>query len=183
MNFSTLSTARKLLCALMILTLGVIATQLGYGLHMAGAGLVVGMAWVNNEPILQLLTTVGFVDALGYLRVARSVIAKTANYQVLASDGSGTLFTTRGNAANITFTLPVPTPQLTGVVFYFANAVDFNMIVSAGAGKAITFNNAAAASLAASTAGQKIGAIIRAYCDGTSWYLQGSTIGVTYTVA
>lgn len=183
MNFSTLSTARKALVALLLLSISAIATHLGYGLHLAGAGLVVGMAWSATEPIVQLLASVGFADALGFLRVVRSVIVKTANYQLLASDGSGTLFTTRGAVGAVTFTLPVPAPQLTGVAYEFLNTVDQAMTVSAGAGKAVTFNNAAAASLAASTAGQKIGAIIRAYCDGTSWHLQGSTVGVTYTVA
>ena len=37
--------------------------------------------------------------------------------------------------------------------------------------------------VAASTAGQKIGAEIYAISDGTSWLIQGRTVGVTYTVA
>jgi hypothetical protein len=40
----------------------------------------------------------------------RSVVIKTANYQILASDGSGTMFTTRGAVGAVTFTLPVPIP-------------------------------------------------------------------------
>jgi len=144
---------------------------------------VLGMAWLDGESAVALLRSLGFADANNFLRVVKRVVAKTADYTVLATDGSGTMFTTLGAAGAVNFTLPAPTPQLAGTVFEFFNAVNQNMTVTAGAGKAITFNNAAAASLAASTAGQKIGAVIRAYCDGASWYLQGSTIGVTYTVA
>lgn len=176
-------TTRQWVGMLLILVVAIVLRVLGHDHGTAPYAPVLAASWLLSEPTVTYLISIGFVDALGFLRVVRSVVAKTANYQILASDGSGTLFTTRGSAGAVTFTLPVPAAQLSGVVFEFLNTVDQNMIVSAGAGKAVTFNNAAAASLAASTAGQKIGAVIRAYCDGTSWHLQGSTIGVTYTVA
>jgi hypothetical protein len=114
----------------------------------------------------------------------RRVVAKTASYTVNpAVDRSGTIFTTRGAGGAITFTLPTPTAALTGWAYSFHNVVAQDLTVSAGTGKGIAFNNAACASLAATTTGQEIGAIIDAICDGTSWFLLGGTNGVTYTVA
>lgn len=96
------------------------------------------------------------------------VQAKTANYAVVAADNN-TLFTTLGAAGAVTFTLPAP---VRGLRFRFFNAVDQAMTVAAaGAGQIITFNNAAAASVAFSTAGNKIGASVEiiASSDGTKW--------------
>jgi ABC-type proline/glycine betaine transport system substrate-binding protein len=145
--------------------------------------LALGMSWLTSEPTVQYLISIGFADALGFPRIVRSILAKTANYTVLVTDGSGTVFTNRGAAGAVTYTLPAPTPQLTGVVYEFHGVADQVFTVSAGAGKAVAFNNAAAASLAASTAGQKIGARIKAICDGTSWLLVGEGVACTYTVA
>src|SRR5262245_46765218 len=113
------------------------------------------------------------------------VINKTSSYTVspVKGDYSGTMFTTRGAGAAVTFTLPTPNPGLAGTQYEFLNVAGQNMIVDAGVGKAVTFNNLTARSLAASTAGQLIGARISAICDGTSWVLCGESAGVTYTVA
>lgn len=113
------------------------------------------------------------------------VIAKSANYTVNPArpDAPGTVFTNRGATAPVTFTLPVPNAGLAGVGFQFRGVADQNVIVSAGAGKGIAFNNAACASLAFQTAGQRIGASINALCDGASWLLTGENAGVTYTIA
>lgn len=116
-----------------------------------------------------------------------NVVAKTASYTVdLNATRSGTRFTNRGASGAITFTLPTPNAGdqvRVGYCLSFLGVADQNVIVAAAAGKAVVFNNAAAASLAAQTAGQKIGALIEAMWDGTSWHLDGATNGVTYTVA
>lgn len=110
--------------------------------------------------------------------------AKTASYTIIPwADRPGTRFTNRGATGNITFTLPAPSLALAGVIYEFFGVADYNIVVSGGSSKVVTFNNAAAASLAAQTSGQKIGAHIKAECDGTSWHLVGDRIGVTYTVA
>ena len=108
--------------------------------------------------------------------------AKTANYTVLVSD-VGTLFTTTGNAAPITFTLPALAIGLGP--FDFLNTVDQNMIVAAPAGKLITFNNAAATSVAFQTASNKIGGRARFWCNvaGTFYYMENLSPGNTITVA
>lgn len=115
----------------------------------------------------------------------RRTIAKTGNYSINPNKGdfSGTIFTNRGAGAGVTFTLPNPTPALAETHYRFVGVADQTFTVAAPAGKAVAFNNAAATSLAASTAGQKIGAVIEAFCDGTSWLLTGAAAGVTYTVA
>ena len=122
-----------------------------------------------------------------YLGGVRKVVAKAASYTIKLNqpDRSNTLFTTRGGSGAITFTLPAPKPALAGTVFEFLNEVDQNMIVSAGASSAVAFNNASCASLAAQTSSQKIGAKIRATVNdaGTKWFLEGTSVGVTYTVA
>lgn len=122
-----------------------------------------------------------------YFGGVRKVVPKTASYTIKLNqpDRSGTLFTTAGAGGAVTFTLPAPRPAIAGTVFEFYNEVGQNMIVSAGAAGGIAFNNASCASLAAQTGGQLIGAKIRATVNpaGTRWLLEGTTLGVTYTVA
>lgn len=115
----------------------------------------------------------------------RKIVPKTANYTVDPNQHRPqTRFTNRGAAGAVTFTLPaVSAGQKIGLEYEFAGVADQTFTVAAPAGKAVCFNNAAATSLACSTGGQKIGAVIRASWDGTSWMLVGWTVGVTYTVA
>lgn len=113
----------------------------------------------------------------------RKVVAKTANYTVdLSVHRPQTRFTNRGAGGAVTFTLPSGGGRV-GLEFEFFGVADQTFTVSAGAALGVAFNNAACASLACSTSGQKIGALIRATWDGTSWHLVGSSVGVTYTVA
>jgi hypothetical protein len=121
------------------------------------------------------------VQLTGY----RKIVPKTAAYTIdLNQHRPQTRFTNRGAGGSVTFTLPTPASnQRVGLEFEFLGVADQTVIVSAGAGKGVAFNNAACASLAFQTGGQKIGALITATWDGTSWHLVGSTIGVTYTVA
>jgi hypothetical protein len=114
----------------------------------------------------------------------KQVIAKAASYTVsMDRDRAGTIFTTRGAAGAITFTLPTLTAARAGTYYEFHNVVDQNMVVTAAAGKAICDGNAAATSLTASTASHKIGARILAEWDGSAWLLSQRNTGVTGTVA
>lgn len=103
-------------------------------------------------------------DMVGNRFAYLNLVAKTANYQVLATD-NGTLFTTTGAAAEVDFTLPATI--VCGSRFSFLNTVGQTMKVIAPAGKLVTFNNAAATSVAFSTAGNLIGAQVDILTDET----------------
>ena len=120
------------------------------------------------------------------LRLVQRVVPKSASYTiVIPMDSPGTVFTTKGASGAVTFTLPTPGRNILGHWFEFLNVVNQNMAV---AGALCTKNNAAAASVTASTSGEKIGARIHATCietaDGTfKWATSGIAVGHTYTVA
>jgi hypothetical protein len=115
-------------------------------------------------------TTGGLIVKAIMSFLAAATVAKTANYTIgtNTTDVIGSIFTNRGAAGAVTFTLPSPSA---GAYYFFAGVADQNITISAGAGLAVTFNNAAAASLAFSTAGNKIGAFAAAISDGTQWLL------------
>lgn len=123
------------------------------------------------------------------LRMQAPTLPKTASFTVdLVATKCGTRFTNRGAGGAVTMTLPTPQTSVAswdGYWVEFFGIADQSITIAAAAGKARTFNNAAATSLAASTGGQKIGAKIRAKWDAAAgaWHLEGTTIGVTYTVA
>lgn len=83
---------------------------------------------------------------------------KAASYTVVAAD-NGSHFFTLGASGAVVFTLPA-VANCRGYRFRFSNVVDQNMTITAPAGLLVTFNNAAATSVAFSTSGQKIGASV-----------------------
>jgi hypothetical protein len=95
----------------------------------------------------------------------RRTIAKTANYTVVNGTDNGTVFTTTGAGGAVTFTLPTTIKK--GQRWLFFNCVGQNMTIAAPAGKLVTFNNAAATSVAFSTAGNLIGASVEIQVDDT----------------
>ena len=103
---------------------------------------------------------------------------KVAAYTVTAAE-TGTHFNTTGATTAITFTLPAIS---TGPwVFKFINSVDLAMTVTAAtADTIITYNDIDIDSVGAATAGELIGAVINAYCDGTSLWVTGETGMPTY---
>lgn len=123
-----------------------------------------GMSTVNDKVAPGIL---GYILNIAFRWF---VVAKPQGYTLTVKDFCK-VFTTRGGTANATFTLPTAASSGSGAWAIFFNAVDFNMVVAGTATEVITFNNAAATSLAAATAGELIGACILAVCDGTSWYL------------
>lgn len=123
------------------------------------------------------------------LRMQAPTIAKTASFTVdLNATKPGTRFTNAGAGGSVTITLPTPA---TGVASWdgwwceFYGVADQTIILAAAANKAVTFNNAAATSIAAQTGGQKIGALLTAHWDAVlgKWHLAGAGAGVTITVA
>lgn len=116
------------------------------------------------------------------VRPVYTVTAKTANYTVAAAD-FGTIFTTRGAGAAVTFTLPAVTNNAGEWVEFYALA-NFNMIVAGPDEGLVVKNDLTADSIAYQTANEIIGGGFRAVCDGTSWIvvplaeeLQTVTIG------
>ena len=82
----------------------------------------------------------------------------TADRTVVLAD-HGTLFVCYGGSANVNFTLPAMTH---GFEVSFFNAQDYNMTVTATpADSLVTLNDAAADSIAFSTAGELIGASLK----------------------
>ena len=112
------------------------------------------------------------IDKYGFVQDFQwkpKVIAKTAAYTVLVKE-SGTIFTTTGATAAVTFTLPaIDAGDGTGWIFYFMATADVGMTVTAEtADTMITFNDAAADSVAFSTASEIMGGAFMVFSDGTS---------------
>ena len=105
------------------------------------------------------------IDDLSYMV---NVVAKTADYSVLASE-SGTYFTTTGATGGVNFTLPAVATS-TGCVFWFAAEADFEIMVTAPTSTLVAGNDATAISVAWTTATQQIGGGFMAICDGALWY-------------
>ncbi len=145
------------------------------------------MGFLNNPDLLRLLTKFGLARSSdgNLIPPPLNPIAKTANYTIKAvGDPNGSVFTNRGAAGAVTFTLPAPTAVPAGQFYLFLGVADQNIIVQVPtAATLVAFNNAAATSLAAQTASQKIGSLMLFQCDGTSWIATGIGVGCTYTVA
>ncbi len=117
----------------------------------------------------------------------RTVLVKTASYQVQTSD-IGKILTNRGAAGAVTFTLPaVTSPTLpTGWWCEFFCIVDEDLVIaSAGSNdNIVTINDATADSFSLGTTAEQIGNGARVVWDGTGWLLfpfTGET--VTPTIA
>ena len=93
-------------------------------------------------------------------------VTKTAAYTVLAKE-TGTWFLTTGATAAVTFTLPAISDG--SFIFFFVAVADFGMTVTAQtADTLLTFNDAAADSVAFSTASEIMGSLVIVGCDGTT---------------
>jgi hypothetical protein len=115
----------------------------------------------------------------------RRVVAKTADYTIKPPmDSPGTVFTNRGASGAVIFTLPAPGENVKGYWYRFVGHAGQNITVkTATVDTLVTKNDAAADSVALSTAGELIGGVMEAYCDGTSWFVYGISVGHTFTVA
>ncbi len=142
--------------------------------------------FLNNPDLLRLLAKFGLARTSdgNLIPPPLNISAKTANYTIKANDLNGTVFTNRGAAGAVTFTLPDPTAVPVGQFYYFLGVDDQNIVVqTATTDTLLVINDVAADSLAMSTAGQKIGGLMMVFCDGTQWVAVGVAVGVTFTVA
>lgn len=96
----------------------------------------------------------------------RTVSAKTANYTITA-DETGTIFTTYGAGAAVTFTLPA---VAAGLYYDIYSAANQNLVVAApSANTMVAFNDVTASQVSLQTANQLTGGGFRLWSDGTSW--------------
>jgi len=96
----------------------------------------------------------------------KTVTAKTSDYTVTAAE-SGTIFTTEGAGGAVVFTTPAVGD---GLHYWFVNAEDQTMTVTAGAADTmVTFNDVAADSVGFATTSEKVGGAIFIVSDGTKW--------------
>lgn len=123
-------------------------------------------------------------------RLEQRVVPKDASYTINVSvDKAGALFTNRGAAGAVDFTLPTPSRGCLGWWYDLKLVADQTAgFVGASAGDIATKNDAAANSVKAQTGGEKIGATMRATCLETvagtfKWLVEGIAVGHTYTVA
>tara|TARA_R110000824_G_scaffold391156_1_gene588767 strand:- start:11828 stop:12655 length:828 start_codon:yes stop_codon:yes gene_type:complete len=146
-----------------------------------------GISGNANEHIIrkQLGNRFTFSDKLeGYsFGGYRDVVAKTASYVVTEADHD-TLFTNRGAAGEVVFTLPATAEK--GLSYTFYCVADQNLKVTAGtADTMVTANDAAADSVSWETSTEKIGGGFSVYGDGTSWLTVSHSpqTGHTVTIA
>ncbi len=108
------------------------------------------------------------------------MVAKTADYTVVAAD-SGSVFHTTGATAAVNFTLPKISDG--PFHFLFINGADQNMTVTAEtADTAVTYNDLAADSVAFSTSSEKIGGAIEVWCDGTTLFVLARPASIYQTI-
>lgn len=123
------------------------------------------------------------INGLGAL--ASPVIeAKTAAYTVTPED-VGKIFTNKGAAGSVTFTLPAINKVWQGWNARFYVAAGYTIVVAAPSGKLVTFNNAAATSISFAQASELIGNYVEIVYDGALYLcLMGLTAeAITITVA
>ena len=84
---------------------------------------------------------------------------------------SGSMISTEGAGGAITFTLPAVATSA-GVHYWFQNAENQNMIITAPANLMTTFNDITATSVSFATSSEKVGGGAFAICDGAKWHVQ-----------
>ena len=110
----------------------------------------------------------------------RVTTAHTTGHTITVAD-SGKVLTNRGASGGVTFTLPDASSTFAGVDFYtLSHASQVITVATATVDTLVTVNDIAADSLASEN---KPGAWMHVYCDGTQWYAEPRTDGITYTIA
>jgi hypothetical protein len=102
------------------------------------------------------------------VEIPLTISAHTGTTYTFAAGDWGAVHTNRGNSGNIAYTLPDPTTIKAGTYLYVYCIAAGTVTVSCNEG-IVTLNNAAADSIAWSTASEIIGNGGKFLCDGTSW--------------
>ena len=96
-----------------------------------------------------------------------NVVAKTADYTVLASE-SGTFFTNYGCTGTSEFTLPAVKD---GLCYWFYAAAAGTLKVIGATNLTVAFNDITATSVQLAAGGEIIGGAFHCVSDGTKWYV------------
>ena len=84
---------------------------------------------------------------------------------------SGSVISTEGASGHVTFTLPAVATSA-GVHYWFQNAENYNMIITAPSNTMTTFNDVSATSAAFQSTNELVGGGAFVICDGSKWHLQ-----------
>jgi hypothetical protein len=120
---------------------------------------------MSSENIMRL-----FNDCMtgGTVRPKLKVAVKTSDYTI-TTDDFGTIFTTRGAAAEVEFTLPSAASTNRGEWVLFVNVANQNMSVAGAEAGLVVFNSLTADNISLRTDNERIGGAFLAVSDGTSW--------------
>lgn len=107
----------------------------------------------------------------------KAIVAKTASY-ILKGNDEDKLFTNTGAGGAVTFTLPPIADVVDGWSVSFMATAGQAITVAAPSGLLVTFNNAAATSIAFSTASEIIGSGVHVvYSSGLGKYIAMPVLG------
>lgn len=108
-----------------------------------------------------------YEDSSKSIRIGQRLKIKNllAAYTVTAKD-TGSLLVAK---AALTITLPAASESLKGVYVDIFNKTDTDLTIASTADQMVTFNDVDADAIAFSTSSEKVGAAVRAVCDGTHW--------------
>lgn len=98
------------------------------------------------------------------------VQVKTASYTIQEWDQNGYIFSNRGAAGAVTFTLPTPKA---GRIFHFLKATQQNLVIQATNGAKVAGSNANKAYQ--NTAAESGSQSVTIMADGTDWFLMASS--------
>ena len=84
---------------------------------------------------------------------------------------SGSVISTEGATGTVTFTLPAVATSA-GVHYWFQNAENQDMVITAPANLMTTFNDITATSVTFGTSSEKVGGGAFLICDGSKWHCQ-----------
>lgn len=148
-----------------------------YGVLVAGPVQAAKLYGLDQVARSQMHPRFLFDDDVVGVRVEwENYVTKTAAYTVVAAD-SGTLFNNVGAAAAVTFTLPALALNNNALKFGFRVEADQSVTIASAAGDDMVVpNDAAADSVAFSTAGDKIGGFVVVYTNSvvtpTKWIVE-----------
>lgn len=172
------------------------ATQIGTAVTSSGTNSLLVAASTTGDQAAKTVSGLSVVGATGELNATIFganiylkdnvvlAVADTAGagYAPSSRGSSGKILFTRGDAAQ-TIAFPAASATFQDAIWNIVSKTDQDLTISFPANTCLTIGDAAATSLAYSTAMEnKIGARFTVYCDGTSWFAWGESPSLTLTI-